>query len=161
MAEEANNAAEEAKKELSKARAEYKAALGKNPSPRLDAAGVRAKLAEIQAAAPAAAPAEEAEARQEAASEAAAKAPAASDSAPHRHRIMSAIRKESAARFAASRSSRTRDGKILVPVEAMSRICESHGFEIGLAHGGRRSHRSGDSAARRQHQLARLLPETS
>jgi hypothetical protein len=44
--------AEKPRIELAAARAEFKAATGKNPSPRLDAAGVRAKLAEIQAAPP-------------------------------------------------------------------------------------------------------------
>jgi hypothetical protein len=42
---------------LAAARADYKAVVGKNPSPRLDAAGIREKLAEIKASGSAPAPA--------------------------------------------------------------------------------------------------------
>lgn len=43
--------AEKANSELGALRAQYKGLMGKNPSPRLDAEGLKAKIAEIEAAA--------------------------------------------------------------------------------------------------------------
>lgn len=124
---------EENKNELAEARAAFKAATGKNPSPRLDAAGVNAKLAEIQANPPADAG--------EAPAKAAKKAPAAKKAAapkPAAKASTDELKAAGAAYVAHPEGigcslggvSLEPDGKgrVLVPLSAVEEL-QSHGFQ--------------------------------
>lgn len=124
--------AEEAKKnELSALRAEYKAIVGKNPSPRLNADGLRAKIAELKAA-PAAdekpaddAPAAEAEAAP-AAAEAAAPAP---PEAPRGTALLDHDDADASASYNGVEIVRGKNKLFLAPLGAVEDL-QSHGFRL-------------------------------
>jgi hypothetical protein len=114
--------------ELAAARAEYKTLTGKNPSPKLDAEGVRAKIAEIQAGPPAPAgdadaPADKAPAKPKAAKPRAEPTASPVGTAYVRHP------EKIGCSYGGVELEPDKEGKLLVPANAVEEL-RGHGFEV-------------------------------
>lgn len=113
--------AEQAKNELSGLRAEYKAIVGKNPSPRLDADGLRVKIAELKMAPPAVPAVDGADKPADAAEPA--------PEAPHGTAFMRHTDPDASASYRGVEIVPNKKGLCLVPLGAVDELV-AHGFEL-------------------------------